>query len=515
MNFSNSIKYSALSSFSPNSVYLAIAKNTSLIIYDNEELKVIQKFSFPNILSNFLWSPDSSLVLMAFYKSGLCEIRSISNPKWTCTINESQSGIINCLWTPDSRKIILFNDFNVRLSIWSLVDKSTVYINSPKFNDKCITFCEKGNFMALGERQSGKDFIGIYFTGDFSLVSHFQVGTFDMCDLIWTKDATNLIVIDTPLEIKFLVYSPTGNLIFSCEPYLYGLGIEIAKLSSNSHTLGIGFNDGIIRLYNCMSNSFKEIIELNHNINIITNENLVTVFKEEEISPNGNDKNKRGLNINNNFNKNYTKYVECSFPYKLNQNNKLKSLQGIGAISILEWSLDSKFIASKYDAFPNVVFIWETTTLKLHTVIVQLNNIKNMKWSPKENILLIVTENSKLYTFTLDNVYIIELVSDMNNPFNAINLQWASDGKSFIVSDKKQMLIGHPNILENNLNQEENLNDNINEQNEQEEENENEHYINNINNNENNFNNIDNNDNEEEFNNNINNEIYNENEEQE
>ena len=502
MNFSNSIKYSGLSSFSPNSVYLAIAKNTSLVIYDNEELKVIQKFSFQNTISNFLWSPDSSLVLMAFYKTGICEIRSISNPKWTCTINESQSGIINCLWTPDSRKIILFNDFNVRLSIWSLVDKSTVYINSPKYNDKCITFCEKGNFMALGERQNGKDFIGIYFTGDFSLVSHFQVGTFDMCDIIWTKDATNLIVIDTPLEVKFLVYSPTGNLIFSGEPYLYGLGIEIAKLSNNSHTLGIGFNDGIMRLYNCMTNSFKEIIELNHNINTITNENLVTVFKEEEISPQltGKNKNKRGLNSNsnNNISKNYTKYVECSFPYKLNTNNKLKSLQGIGAISLLEWSLDSKFIASKYDAMPNIIFIWETSTLKLHTVIIQLHNIKNMKWSPKENILLIVTDNSKLYTFTLDNVYIIELVSDMNNPFNASNLQWASDGKSFIVSDKKQMLIGHPNILEQNENQEDNVQDILN----NEEDNEQQYY-----NNENENDNINVNiNNEDEFNNNINNE---------
>ena len=140
MNFSNSIKYSGLSSFSPNSVYLAIAKNTSLVIYDNEELKVIQKFSFQNTISNFLWSPDSSLVLMAFYKTGICEIRSISNPKWTCTINESQSGIINCLWTPDSRKIILFNDFNVRLSIWSLVDKSTVYINVLPFVKKEISW---------------------------------------------------------------------------------------------------------------------------------------------------------------------------------------------------------------------------------------------------------------------------------------------------------------------------------------------------------------------------------------
>ena len=45
--------------------------------------------------------------------------------------------------------------------------------------------------MALGERQNGKDFIGIYFTGDFSLVSHFQVGTFDMNDLdfIWENNS--------------------------------------------------------------------------------------------------------------------------------------------------------------------------------------------------------------------------------------------------------------------------------------------------------------------------------------
>ena len=173
----------------------------------------------------------------------------------------------------------------------------------------------------------------------------------------------------------------------------------------------------------------------------------------------------------------------------------MKSLQGIGAISILEWSFDSKFISSKYDSMPNIVFIWETSTLKLHTVIVQLNNIRNMKWSPKENILLIVTDNSKLYTFTLDNVYIIELVSDMNNPFNASNLQWASDGKSFIVSDKKQMLIGHPNILEHNLNRDDNFQDNNNY-----EEEENEHYDSN-----NNIN-INNNEEEEEINNINNNE---------
>ena len=44
------------------------------------------------------------------------------------------------------------------------------------------------------------------------------------------------------------------------------------------------------------------------------------------------------------------------------------------------------------------------------------------KFLSQENIHLIVSDNSKLYTFTLDNMYIIELVNDMNNPFNASNL---------------------------------------------------------------------------------------------
>jgi hypothetical protein len=42
----------------------------------------------------------------------------------------------------------------------------------------------------------------------------------------------------------------------------------------------------------------------------------------------------------------------------------------------------------------------------------------------------------------------VELVSDLNNNFGAMKVMWNKDGKSFIVSDKKQMIIGHPDIGE-------------------------------------------------------------------
>ena len=454
MNFSNLINYSGLCSFSPNSTFLSIAKNTSLIIYSTSTLLITHKFIFPNQITQIEWSPDSTLILISFFKNGLCEIRSVTNPNWICSINQSQSGIINSRWTPDSRKIIITNDFNVRLSIWSLIDKSTIYINGPKCEKKGISFSSNGYFMALAERDNSKDYIGVYFTGDFSLVSRFNVDTFDLNDISWSKDNTSIVVWDSNLECKFCIYSPTGNLIKVIQPYKYGLGIEDAKFSINYHYFLIGFNDGNIRIYNSITWNF--VSELNHNINILQEDSFVNVFKEEEIK----GKNK------------FSKYKEGTFPFKLSNVN----FKGIGTISQIECSFDSKLIASRNDSIPNAVFIWEINSLKLNTVIVHIKNVKDFKWSPKENVLIIVTENEKCYVFSLYNVYLVELISDSQKAFQANFIKWNNDGESFIISDKKQMIIGHPLKQENNQNiNSDDENDNFN--------NENDNYNENINNN--------------------------------
>ncbi len=122
-------------------------------------------------------------------------------------------------WTPDSRRLLTISDFNIRLTIWSLIDRSTTYINYPKYSDKALSFTSNGYFMALAERKDSKDYIGIYYIGDWTLVSHFVVDTYDLQDIKWSKDNTAIIIYDSILECKFLVYSPTGNLIAQHEPY--------------------------------------------------------------------------------------------------------------------------------------------------------------------------------------------------------------------------------------------------------------------------------------------------------
>jgi hypothetical protein len=62
--------------------------------------------------------------------------------------------------------------------------------------------------MALAERRELKDWVSIYYTGnDWKLVNTFEVETFDLNDLIWTKADSAILVWDTPLENKIVVYS--------------------------------------------------------------------------------------------------------------------------------------------------------------------------------------------------------------------------------------------------------------------------------------------------------------------
>jgi hypothetical protein len=69
--------------------------------------------------------------------------------------------------------------------------------------------------MMLVERRESKDWISIYYTGaDWKMVNTFDVETFDLIDAMWCKEDTAIMVYDTPLEAKILIYSAlTGECI--------------------------------------------------------------------------------------------------------------------------------------------------------------------------------------------------------------------------------------------------------------------------------------------------------------
>ena len=79
--------------------------------------------------------------------------------------------------------------------------------------------------MALAERSTdgqAKDGIGIYEVGSgkpWASLYHFNPDTFDLEDLRFSGDGQNLIVWDSPLKCKMLVYQlQTGTQGVTCVP---------------------------------------------------------------------------------------------------------------------------------------------------------------------------------------------------------------------------------------------------------------------------------------------------------
>ena len=431
LTFSNKRKYSGNIAFSPNSKFFAISKGLELLIYDNKSLKPLQTFSFCDFIEDIQWSKNSKLILVGLYKRSRCEIRNIENPKWYCSIDEGVQGMKYALFSPDSFHILTISDHNIKLSIRSLIDKSLLYINYPKFSKKGLSFTSKGNFMALAERNEAKDIIGIYYVNKWTCIKKFLPQTDDLQDVKWSYDNSALLIPDSPTLCILYIYSPLGDLISKIELYQYKMGIKTLDISPNGHYICLGLYDESVRIFNNISYTCVTIFE--HDKEIL-NDLSVNYYKEEIINNEGE-----------------TKYIQIKPPidlkneniFKKNNNNINGKSTRIG-ISKMAFSSDNYFLATKNDKMPNILFIWDLNKMNLQFVLIQLNEVVYFEWAKNENVLFISTNNNKLYYFTLDSCKILQLSKDFNN--NA--LIFSPDGKKMMIKDTNNFIM--VNLINNN-----------------------------------------------------------------
>ena len=422
LTFSNKRKYSGNIAFSPDSKFFAINKGLEIIIYDNKNLKQYQNFTFCDFVEDIQWSNNSKLILIGLYKRARCEIRNIENPKWYCSIDEGIQGMKYSLFSPDSLHILSICDHNIKLSIRSLVDKSLLYINFPKFSKKGLSFSSKGNFMALAERKNAKDLIGIYYINNkWSCIKKFYPETEDLQNVKWSYDNSAILIPDSPTLCILYIYSPLGDLINKIELYKYKMGIKSLNISPNGHYICLGLYDQSLRIFNNISYTCVTIFE--HNFDILNN-NTVNYYKEEIMNKDGE-----------------TKYIQLKPPIDLINVNILKNIKNnnttkIG-ISKMAFSFDNYFLATKNDKMPNILFIWDLNQMNLQFVLIQINEVVHFEWGKKDNILFISTNNNKLYYFTLDSCKILKLTKDFNNK----SLLFSSDGKKMMIRDTNNFIM--------------------------------------------------------------------------
>ncbi|XP_069120373.1 WD repeat-containing protein WRAP73-like [Argopecten irradians] len=437
MNFSELFRQTnQLCKFSPDGKYLASVTEFRLIVRDVETFQIQNLFSCLDTIQVIEWSSDSQFILCGLYKRGIVQVWSLEQPEWNCKVDEGSAGLNDVRWSPDGRHILTTADFNLRITVWSLVTKSVSYIRYPKQCQKGMDFSAGGKYMALAERRDCKDYISIFTCNMWELVKHFETDTDDLSGLEWSPDGMVLGVWESPLSYKILLYSVDGRCLAKYSAYDNSLGIKNVAWSPTSQFLAIGSYDEKVRILNHIT--WKTVAVLDHSPVLETNNNVI-VYKEVETrvplpSSDNMDAPTAALFTAQ------SKYEVEDFPVKIPvvkpDPSKANPRLGVGSVA---FSCDCRYMYTKNDNMPHTLWIWDVQRLSLCTVLIQAAPIKCVAWDPHQPRLAVCTGTNKLYMWSPAGSLSVEV--PVEGSFAVQSLKWHPDSNTILLLSKDQMCV--------------------------------------------------------------------------
>ncbi|CAG8588720.1 12576_t:CDS:10 [Acaulospora morrowiae] len=429
MDFTESFKQSLnLCRFSPDLKYLAIALENAVVVRETETFQVSFEFKQTSNIQSLEWSPDSTLVLAANFANGEIVIRDVNDPTWKRNIREGPAGLMNVKWNPDSRSVMCFSDFQLRITIWSLITNKGYYIQDPKYHNKGFCFREDPPCFILAERRECKDYIGVYKcnTDDWKLINVFQVDTVDLDNFALSPNGQYIVVWENCIWYKIIMYTLDGQCVGNFSIDNEGLGVKSIAWSPSSKLVAVGGYDQKIRLFN--NHTWTPIKELMHSSRIKDTQNLKIWKEAREYSP--------GLG------RFIVKYdlIEKPIEVPLMQPSEMKPNPKSG-VGTCKFNANGSLIVTLNDNMPNCLWIWDVNHLNLIALIIQLNSVKNFYWNPVEADKLVICCGNEFVYFWCGQDQGTEIIEVPSVNFKVYNMSWRSDGKSILMMDKTRFCV--------------------------------------------------------------------------
>ncbi|KAI8088518.1 hypothetical protein BDF21DRAFT_358265 [Thamnidium elegans] len=428
LSYSNLYKHASYQAkISPNGHYVANGLDNRLVIRDHsDELTVLMVYETPKPIDYIEWSPNSEYILTCNYEAGRIDIRSTIDTNWHGIIKEGRISMTKVSWSFDSKKVLYITELKLMLGIWDLSTSELTYINHIKYTEKGIETSPDGSYVAVARKDSGKDYISIYYGGSFTQLEHFEAGTVDLQNLKWSPDGIFIAIWDSCLYHNLLVYRQDGTLCVNYSGYEYGLGIKTVCWSPNGQLLAIGNYDQTIHLLS--TKDWKLVSILNHPTTLTSSMNTKVL---EELIPVPTT----GLNQK----KEADYQILTKRPYNISalraEYNQPNPKVGIG---LCQFSVDSSYICSRNDNTPNVLWTWEVKSLRCNTIVKFNHSIRQALWNPLEEHMLVVIcgdEKTRYLQPTEDEGMDIVSFSVPISDFSIKKSKWNLNGDSLILMD--------------------------------------------------------------------------------
>lgn len=427
--------------FSPDGRLVASAAAYRLVVREVATLEIVQIFSCADVIEHVDWSFDSIYVVCGIFKRGLAQVWSVLQPEWYCKVDEGPVGLSFVRFSPGGRHVLATADFQLRITVWSLLDRSVCYIRFPKFAKEGLAFSGDKRHMVLAERRDGRDSLSILECEGWVAVRSFPVATQDLADVCWSPDDATLCVIDNVLQYQVLIYTPEGRCLHTYRPYEHALGVKSFGWSPTGQFLALGSFDERVRLLNKLT--WQRIAELEHVTHVRPSDHPQAVAYVEPPGPlsvadeNDDDNAQPGRGGAKRPPMGYVATrPPLAVPALKANADQPNPKQGIG---LLQWSSAGRYLLTRNDNMPCAVWVWDAETLALHTILVQQQAVRAAAWHPREQLLAVCSGSAKLFLWTPNGCRTVPMPTETN--FKVSSMQWSPDGETLLLLDRDRFCL--------------------------------------------------------------------------
>jgi hypothetical protein len=212
----------------------AFISGTRLTLKDYRTLKDVAVYACIDRIENAQFSPDGTLILCSIKSRSVVQIFSVEDITWKGRIDEACVGFKSAVFCPDSRHILIESDYGIHISIWSLLDASSVLI----MHQKCVAhssgsqlkiyaFSPDKKYLAVIHKVELVDQIGIYNTQTWTKAGQFKSASQDCIAIDFSPlNSNHIITCDSPFAFTVTIYNIAGEVLSTIKPYINALGFR-------------------------------------------------------------------------------------------------------------------------------------------------------------------------------------------------------------------------------------------------------------------------------------------------
>ncbi len=197
------------------------------------------------------YSPHSRILLAG---DDTNRVYDMNDSKWTATIEKAACNldrIADAAFGHNPNEMLVFSDFGVKPTIWSILNCRGVEIRDPKNLARCYSYRPRTGHMAILTRPAAQDILMLLNPGNHDLVKSVELPTMDAQEVAWSPDGSWLAVRDAASSgHKALIYTADGHLFRTYTGLQdagdIGLGIKRMQWNHSDGSLALGdYNNNV------------------------------------------------------------------------------------------------------------------------------------------------------------------------------------------------------------------------------------------------------------------------------